>query len=98
MSDPAGQGSADAEGLQFDQAEYDAPAASGVACTACKRPVGDGYFEVNGNVICAECRDAIQARLAGGSRTRLFLRAAAFGTVAAVLGCALYFAVTKLTG
>jgi hypothetical protein len=93
-----GQGAAGAEGLQFDQAEYDAPAATEVACTACQRPIADAYYEVNGKVICAGCREAVHAQLTGGSKVRRFVRAAIFGTFAGALGCGLYFLVRRLTG
>ncbi len=41
------------EALQFDQAEFATPAGSGPACTVCKQPILDQYYELNGKVLCA---------------------------------------------
>ena len=39
--------------IQFDQAEYATPVPGGPVCRACKRPILDSYYEINGNVVCA---------------------------------------------
>lgn len=92
-SDPAGDEAAD---LQFDQAEYQDPAAAAPTCGSCKQPIADAYYAINGTVFCDRCRQLIQAHLAGGSGLRRFLRAALFGAGAAVGGAFLYFAVWRV--
>jgi len=83
--------------LQFDHAEFESPQATAVTCVACKQVIPESYFEVNGKIVCGRCRQAIEARLTGGSGARRFVRAFVFGTVAGFLGWALYFAVAKIT-
>ena len=93
----------DPQPLQFDQVEYASspgtaagPAAN--ACAACKRPLSDPYFEVNGKVVCANCKLAIQAQVSGGSGAGRFFRALVFGLLAAVAGSALYYGVRAISG
>ena len=79
-------------GLQFDHAEFEEAAPSAITCAACKRPIVEQYFEINGTVVCEPCKDVIADRLRGGSGFVRFLRALLFGSVAAVLGTAAYAA------
>jgi hypothetical protein len=87
----------DAEALQFDNAEYDTPAPSTLACAACKQPIPDAYYELFGAVVCEPCKDLIIASREGGSRVGRFLKAGIFGAAAAVAGFGIYFGVLKLT-
>jgi hypothetical protein len=88
--------------LQFDQAEYtlDSPTAQPdvTSCAACKRPIEEVYFEAGGKILCASCRDKIQAfGQRGGGVTRA-LKAIVFGSIAAAIGALLYFAIMRITG
>ena len=81
--------------LQFEHAEFAAPA--GLACVACKVPIGTTYFELNGHVICEPCRDR---SVAARERDSAFVRlggAAALGLVAAGLGAVGWYAVREIT-
>jgi len=79
------------DGLQFDRAEFDqAQAPSSVACAACKRPIADAYFEINGIVVCEPCRRTIEANLGAGSGAAGMLRALGLGTLAGIVGAAIY--------
>src|SRR5205823_3118619 len=60
--------------------------------------IDESYYEVNGQVLCPRCSEAIQAHLAGGAGLLRFARAGVYGVAAAVAGFALYFGVLKLTG
>ena len=81
------------EGLQFDHAEFDqAGAPAAVACSACNRPIGDRYFEINGTIVCEPCRHAIESQLRGGSGAKRYVRALVYGIGAAIAGAALYSA------
>jgi hypothetical protein len=88
--------------LQFDQAEYtlDSPAAQpeATSCAACKRPIEEVYFEAGGKILCASCRDKIQAfGQRGGGVTRV-LKALVFGSIGAAVGALLYYAIMRITG
>jgi len=89
---------ADAGELQFDQAEFAAPAAGLPICTACKQTIPDQYFQINGEILCERCSAAVKAHLTGGSSIRRFVKACIYGFGAAVAGFAIYFGVLKLTG
>lgn len=88
--------------LQFDHAEYEGPAsetataAVAATCAACKQSVPESYFEVNGAILCPNCRKLVEASLTGGSGLVRFLRATIFGLGAAVAGFAIYFGVMKI--
>jgi hypothetical protein len=85
--------------LQFEHAEFAAsPASTGLVCTACKQPLTDAYYEINGKVLCDRCRGGITAHFAGGSRSLRFLRATLMGSLAALAGTALYYLVLAVTG
>jgi hypothetical protein len=84
--------------LQFDQAEMTTPGNGGPNCDACKQPLKDSYFEINGKIICGECRQHIEASLRGGSGLARLLKASVLGFAAAILGAAIYFIVARVTG
>jgi hypothetical protein len=92
--------------MQFDIAEpHTAGADAGVSaapaglnCTGCKGAIATSYYEVNGAVVCARCRGALDASMAGASRGSRVLKAGALGFGAAIIGAALYFAIAALTG
>ena len=85
--------------LQFDVAESAAtsnasqPASS---CRGCSRPISGEYYQVNGSVVCSSCRASLERP--AGARWQRILRAAALGTLAAIGGSLLYFAVAAITG
>ena len=88
--------------LQFDTAIPSVPAEAdskqqGASCVACRRPLRDQYYDVDGQSACRSCRDEI-ARLAETPREwGVFARACLFGFVAAILGAILYYAVIAIT-
>jgi hypothetical protein len=88
--------------LQFDTAIPSVPAEAdgtqqGVSCIACRRPLRDQYYDVDGQSACRSCRDEI-ARLAETPREwGVFARACLFGFVAAILGAIVYYAVIAIT-
>jgi hypothetical protein len=99
--------------LQFDHVEPQGAAAEGAKATAlpdpdapatdlpckvCKRAVVDAYFEINGQVTCAPCRDRVEAQLGGKPPLKVVLHAAWYGAVAAAVGSTLFFVVAKVTG
>jgi hypothetical protein len=98
MADPAADEPMDGDDLQFDHAEYENEPAPAPTCVACKQPIPDAYYEVNGSIFCERCRDLVREHLLGGSGLVRFFRAALFGAAAAVGGFAIYFGVMKITG
>ena len=84
------------DSLQFDRAEFNQSAA--FPCAFCKAPIAGDYFQVNGQTSCPNCREQLNAAMAGGSKTLRALRALAAGTVAGVGGFLIYWGVRALTG
>jgi hypothetical protein len=92
---------APADDLQFDHVEYaeQPPAAAPtLGCGVCARPIAETYYEAGGKVLCDGCRDAVIRHFTGGSRLARFLRALAFGGLAALAGSGLYYLVLAITG
>jgi hypothetical protein len=87
----------DLPSLQFERPEFDVPASPTVACANCQRPVVQSYYEVNGRMICAGCREHLEHG-DDGSRVARFMRAAMAGFGVAVLGAILWWGVRKLSG
>jgi hypothetical protein len=83
--------------LQFDQVEYESAAPASATCAACHQPIRDAYYEVNGVVTCAACRDQLAQALSGGSRVRRVVRALVLGSIAAGVGAAIYYGVAAAT-
>jgi hypothetical protein len=82
--------------LDFERADKVSHSAS--ACAQCATPITDRYFTLGSHVLCESCHLAFQnAKAPGNAASRLF-GAAALGTGAAAIGCALWMLVTELTG
>lgn len=97
ISDQGRPGSPEADDLQFDEAETTSPEPQAAPpCAGCKQPIADAYYEVNGNLLCGACRDAVEASRTAGSGLTRMLRAFAFGLGAAVAGFAIYYGVMRL--
>jgi hypothetical protein len=95
---PDGNTSPNSEPLLFDVAESstssDAP--HHAQCRGCGQPIRDTYYEVNGSIVCASCRAGLGRPR--GTRLRRVLKATSLGTLAAIGGSLLYFAVAAITG
>jgi hypothetical protein len=80
--------------LQFDRPEFHpGAAASGVTCTACKRPVVQSYYEANGHVICSTCREQLTQQGAAGGGGGRMLKGLFQGLGVALLGGVVWWAV-----
>jgi hypothetical protein len=86
-----------AEPLQFEQAEFETPAADRPACTVCQQPIPEEYYEINGKVMCPPCRQGVEAAFRGGSGLGRFLKATVFGMAAALIGAIIYHVSVKMT-
>ena len=85
--------------IQFDKAEFNtAQSTSQSACTGCAAQLRDNYFDVNGKPVCEACKIAVESGFKGGYRMARLVRAVVFGSVAAIAGELIYFAILKITG
>jgi len=100
MSD-APHTNASSEPLQFDRAVHsggagEPPPAPSIDCSKCKAQVRSYYYHVDGESVCAKCKQ--EAEHAGGA-TRTggaWIRAAFYGLVASLVGATLYYGVIAL--
>jgi uncharacterized protein (DUF983 family) len=81
---------------QFATAEF-APNTPGLTCAACRRPIAEPYFRINGTPACAACANKVQEQVPKDSHAA-FVRALVFGIAGAVVGFALYVAFALITG
>jgi hypothetical protein len=81
---------------QFATAEF-AKNTPTLICAACKRPLTEPYFQINGAQACAECTNKIRAQVPEDSHAA-FVRALAFGIGGAVVGFGLYVIFALTTG
>lgn len=86
-----------AEPLNFDQAQSPQPSA-GATCGHCQQTIADRYFEANGVVLCAVCKERLEAGWKGGSKAARFFKAGALGAGGGLLGALIWFAVSHFTG
>jgi hypothetical protein len=86
------------EPLQFDQAEFETPAAERPTCMVCKQPIRDEYYEIHGKVMCPRCRHGVEAAFRGGSPAARVLLATLFGVVGAAAGAVIYYVSIRATG
>ncbi len=84
--------------LQFDRAEP-LQGQPGLTCTNCRREISDTYFEVNGKVVCAACRNIVedQWNRGEGSSTARFGKALGLGLLAAIGSAVVWYAVMQIT-
>lgn len=76
--------------LQFEHATYDAPTA-GPTCGMCGKPVGAQYWQWQGRVLCASCRDQVTRLGEHVMDPAVFGQAAALG-IATALACGVAYA------
>ena len=95
MPDPTPDNLPPPEELQFRRAQ---PIGADVkACIVCKQPIAGDYYHANGNILCPQCKERINAHQQPPPHTSL-LRAALYGGAAALAGCAIYATVAITTG
>ena len=97
LSNPTPEPAPTAWDLQFEHAEFSAPA-QGRSCANCNGAAAPEYHELNGKVFCSACRGRIEASLdkmrASGSLGRAFL----YGLGAAIVGSIVFYAVSAISG
>lgn len=68
------------------------------ACANCAAPLRSTYHMLGEHMICGKCRAGFEGTLVGGSGANRFGRALLFGTGAALVGAAIYYAILATTG
>jgi hypothetical protein len=85
------------EDLQFDRVSRPGngvlAGTAAATCSACKRPITDAYFDVNGHTFCARCRVIVQQAAETPAGAGLLLKSALFGFGAAIVGAIIYYSV-----
>ncbi|MDC0743911.1 hypothetical protein [Polyangium mundeleinium] len=77
--------------LDFERAEFGAPAARHVQCSACQSAITTAYYQLLDKVLCSSCRDAVNRSSEDARSTSAFGRAFLLaGGVA--LGCGVVYA------
>jgi hypothetical protein len=93
VSNRSGASDASIDSLDFERADHTAR-----ACAQCATPITDRYYTLGAHVLCESCHLAFRNAKAPGNAATRFFGAAALGTIAAAIGCALWLLVTQLTG
>jgi hypothetical protein len=85
--------------LQFEQADFGSDPAAGQTCSSCDSTIAGEYYTVNGELVCASCRETLAALLqAPRSAFSGFFRAALYGLIAAMIGTTIYYGISWITG
>jgi hypothetical protein len=100
MADPTAGSSS--EPLQFDRAEDagaapDAAPAASIECSSCNTAIRTYYYHVDGNVVCAKCKQVAERTIGSQKGFGAFAKAFLTGGVAAVIGAAIYYGVIAIT-
>jgi hypothetical protein len=81
---------------QFETAEFQAQPGKDT-CFVCHQPISSSYYRVNTKMACGACTERLRNSVPKDNHAA-FVRAVAFGAVAAVVGLALYAVVGIATG
>jgi len=90
--------STDGSELQFERAEFADGRVGALACQNCKQPIALTYFQVNGNVVCPDCREETERTWTESSGLWRFVRASFNGVLAAFTGAVLAVVASRVTG
>lgn len=80
--------------LDFERASFDAPEATNRICNVCGAPISDVYFTHGSTTICPRCQPTYAQKLGSSS----FTTALGYGSLAAVVGAAIWSGIRALTG
>jgi hypothetical protein len=86
------------ETLQLDRVETAGSTGVAVTCATCSTVLSDQYFELNGQVGCSTCKDRAIAVSARKTDVGSVFRAILYGSIAAAIGCVIYYAIRAATG
>lgn len=87
--------------LHFDKALPSSGSAAdsggAVNCQSCQRTIYTEYFDVSGQVMCGECRGAVETLLQTPRGAGPLVKAGLFGLGAGIVGAIIYYAVIAIT-
>src|SRR5690348_14203184 len=83
--------------LQFERAEFATPEQA-QSCANCNGPAAPQYFELNGKVFCAVCRQRIETSLESLRTSGSMRRALLYGLGASLAGAIVFYAISAITG
>jgi len=88
----------DASELQFTTSELlvEKNRPAGLTCAACNQPILNTYFALGNQVLCDPCKTVATAPPEGSGFAR-FVKAVLFGTIAGLLGAAIWYAIRIVT-
>ncbi|HET9387815.1 MAG TPA: hypothetical protein VFO67_21960 [Gemmatimonadales bacterium] len=87
-----------ADNIQFDRAEPAPGSQPGsLSCSLCHNTLSDSYFVANGQVVCENCRRAVEDEWNRGGAAGRMGKAVALGVLAMVACSLLWYIVLKLT-
>lgn len=84
------------DALDFERAERSSGGAP--VCASCAAPISGCYYTIGAHLLCEACHFGIRSAKPPGNAASRFLGAVGLGTIAAAIGCALWMAVTQLSG
>jgi len=82
--------------LSFERAEFEGQAPPALACAFCHKPLTGQYWQIGKRPACEQCRGSIARELESSQSSKSFLRAFAYGGLAALAGCLGWIAIEKL--
>jgi hypothetical protein len=80
--------------LQFDKADFAGQPT--LTCASCKTPITSEYYQVNGKVICPNCREQFVRFGTEGSEAGRIALAIVVGSIAGIIGFFVYDFLSKL--
>lgn len=83
--------------LQFDTAEFAGGAPAALSCAVCKQPINWNYYQVNGHVVCAQCRTQLEKAQSTRAEDARYPQAFLLGLGAAAIGAIAWTAITLAT-
>lgn len=92
-TDATNNRSSDYQPLSFDASVAGGPA----TCVNCGVVLRGSYHTINDQMACSKCRFAAEEQVRGGTSAGGLVRAVVFGTGAAIVGAAGYYAFVKIT-
>jgi hypothetical protein len=89
----------EADDLQFSSAEPGSPGPppAGPTCVVCHRPITDVYFAAGDKIVCNACRNQYETAVRSGSKVGRMAIATLLGSVAGVIGAAIWFGIRHAT-
>ncbi|MEM7184750.1 MAG: hypothetical protein AAF518_27900 [Spirochaetota bacterium] len=83
--------------LNLEHAEFSEEIAE-VTCVSCVATIESTYYTVNDNVLCENCKEVLETGLSEKTTKSMVFKAILFGLPVALVGTAIYYAISAITG